>query len=136
MANNIHQQVEARVQAFVSELSELVRAAALEAVSDALGGTAPAGARRGRPKGAKGKSTTAVAAKPHGKRGKRTSEQVDQMAAQIYEHVKKHPGASVELMAKAFKHPSKVLTLPIAKLMASKKLKTTGQKRGTKYFVK
>lgn len=58
------------------------------------------------------------------------------MAAQIYEHVKKNPGASVELMAKAFKHPSKVLTLPIAKLMASKKLKTTGQKRGTKYFVK
>jgi hypothetical protein len=38
MSNNINQQIEARVQAFVQELSELVKIAALEAVVGALGG--------------------------------------------------------------------------------------------------
>ena len=70
------------------------------------------------------------------KRGKRTSEEVDAMAEHILEHVKKNPGSSVEGMAKFFKLKSKELTLPINKLMAAKKLKTTGQKRGTKYHAK
>lgn len=142
MANNINQQIEARVQSFVQELSGLVRAAALEAVADALGGKPVGAARRGRPVGSKNKVAAAAgkaapaAPAARRKRGKRTSEEVDAMAARILDHVKKTPGTSVEKMAKAFRVASKELTLPITKLMGDKKMKTTGQKRGTKYFVK
>ncbi len=140
MANNIHQLVEARVQAFVQEVSALVRAAALEAVAGALGGQTVSSARRGRPPGSKNKSAPAagVAAAPKAgkKRAKRTTEQVDAMAERILEHVKKNPGSSVEGMSKFFKVKSKELTLPINKLMDAKKMKTTGQKRGTKYHAK
>lgn len=137
MANNIQQQIEACVQAFVREVSELVRSSAMDAVSGALGGTARSrgGAKRGRPAGSKNKARAAQAG-PRGKRGKRTSEQVVAMGAKIFDHVKKHPGANVEGMAKAFGLKSKDLTLPISKLMAAKKLKTTGQRRGTKYHVR
>jgi hypothetical protein len=137
MANNIHQQVEARVQAFVREVSELVRSAALEAVSDALGSSSGAsgGKRRGRPVGSKNKAA-AHAGASRGKRGKRTSAQVDAMATRIFDYVKKNPGANVEGMAKTFSLKSKDLTLPIGKLMAAKKLKTSGQRRGTKYHVR
>ncbi|HUR26896.1 MAG TPA: hypothetical protein VM509_01810 [Planctomycetota bacterium] len=135
MANNIQQQIEARVQAFVREVSELVRASAVGAVAEALGSsTVGGGSRRGRPAGSKNKS--APAASRGGKRGKRTTEQVDAMASRIFDHVKKNPGANVEGMAKAFGMKSKELTLPISKLMSTKKLKTTGQRRGTKYHVR
>jgi|SRR5690349_14463338 len=134
MANNIQQRIEDRVQTFVREVSELVRTAAMEAVADALGGTrSSGGARRGRPPGSKNKGSSGARG---GKRGKRTSEQVDAMAAKIFEHVKKNPGANVVGMAKAFSLKSKDLTLPIGKLMAAKKLKTTGRRRGTKYHVR
>ena len=137
MANNIQQQIEACVQAFVREVSELVRSSAMDAVAGALGGSTGGGGakHRGRPAGSKNKAP-AAAKSGGGKRGKRTSEQVDAMALRIYEHVKKNPGSNVEGMAKAFNLKSKDLTLPITKLMATKKLKTTGQRRGTKYHVK
>ena len=142
MANNIQQQIEARVQAFVLEVSELVRSSALDAVASALGGgsSVGGGARRGRPVGSKNKASGAAAAPAatgkRGKRGKRTSEEVDAMAARILEHVKKNPGANVEGMAKAFNLKSKDLTLPINKLLTGKKVKTVGQRRGTKYHAR
>jgi len=137
--NNIQQQIEARVQAFVREVSDLVRSSAMDAVAGALGGAAAGGGapRRGRPVGSKNAAPAAAKSTGRrGKRGKRTSEEVDAMGVRIYDHVKKNPGANVEGMAKAFGLKSKDLTLPIAKLMATKKLKTTGQRRGTKYHVR
>jgi hypothetical protein len=139
MSNIINQQIEARVQAFVQELSALVKSAALDAVSGALGGssTALTHARRGRPPGSKNKKSAAA---PQGvrraKRGKRTTAQVDQMGARVLDHVKKHPGQGVERISKALRLKSKELTLPIGRLLESKKLKTTGQRRGTKYFAR
>ncbi|MBK8180546.1 MAG: DNA-binding protein [Planctomycetes bacterium] len=148
MANQINSQIEARVAAFVQELTGLVRVAALEAVAGALGQQVAGGARRGRPRGSKnkpsgnkasGSSAAAPAAKrpgKQGKRGKRTPEEVEAMGARVVDHVKKNPGIGVESIAKAFQLPSKELALPILRMLAAKKLRTTGQRRGTKYFVK
>jgi hypothetical protein len=144
MSNNINQQIEARVQAFVQELSELVKIAALEAVVGALGGkpmSTGGKGRRGRPPGSKNKKASgapksAAAGKQRRTRGKRTSEEVDAMAARIHEHVKKNPGQGVEAISKAFRVKSKELALPIIKLLEAKKLKTTGQRRGTKYHAR
>jgi hypothetical protein len=62
MANDINSQISAHVQSFVTELTTLVRAAALEAVQSALGGS-PAPAKRGpgRPKGIAAKPAKAAA---------------------------------------------------------------------------
>jgi hypothetical protein len=140
MARDIQQQIETSIHAFVQELSTLVKAATVESVSQALGGEgAPAKARRGRPPGSKNASARAmVPVRPprRGKRAKRSSEQVDAMAARVLEHVKKNSGTSVERMSKVFKVKSKELMLPIRKLISEKKLKTSGQRRGTKYHAR
>ena len=46
------------------------------------------------------------------------------------------PGVSIEAISKALETASKDLTLPMKKLIASKKITTKGQKRATRYFAK
>ncbi len=134
---NTEKQTQDRVQSFVNELTGLVRQAALEAVQEALGGVA-APKRRGRPRKAKRaparRKTVKRKAKKTGKRAKRSGAQVEAIAARVLAHVKKKPGQSVTEIAKTLRRTPKDLQLPIRKLIADKKLRTTGQKRGTKYF--
>ena len=133
---NIQKQIQDRVQSFVNELTGLIRQAGLEAVQDALGGVAPK--RRGRPRKAKKAPARRKAvkrkAKKTGKRAKRSGAQVEAIAARVLAHVKKKPGQSVTEIAKTLRRTPKDLQLPIRKLIADKKLRTTGQRRGTKYF--
>ncbi len=130
-------QIQDRVQSFVNELTGLIRQAGLEAVQEALGGAA-APKRRGRPKKAKRAPARRKAvkrkAKKTGKRAKRSGAQVEAIAARVLAHVKKKPGQSVTEIAKTLRRTPKDLQLPIQKLIAGKKLRTTGQRRGTKYF--
>ncbi len=51
-------------------------------------------------------------------------------------YVEKNPVQSVEQIKKVLGVATKDLQLPIVRMVAAKKLKTTGQKRGTKYFVR
>ncbi|MBL8800520.1 MAG: hypothetical protein JNN27_00875 [Planctomycetes bacterium] len=128
-------QLRARIDAFVSDLSTLVRRAALDAVASSLGWPAPAPAKRrpGRPPKA---AASAAPAPRKGKRTKRTPEDVAKMGEVVVAYVAKHPGQPVEQIKKALGVEKKDLQLPIVRMVAAKKLKTTGQKRGTKYFVK
>jgi hypothetical protein len=48
--------------------------------------------------------------------------------------IKKAPGARAEQLAEALGVGTKELALPIAKLFDDKSIKSTGQRRGTKYF--
>jgi hypothetical protein len=48
--------------------------------------------------------------------------------------VKKTPGQSVEALAKTLGVTTKDLQLPVLKAFEAKLIKTTGQRRGTKYF--
>lgn len=121
-----------------------MRQSALEAVREALsGGVAPAPARRGpgRPPKAAAAAAPAEAAAPKaarktGKRGKRSSEDVTELAAQMYDYISKNPGQSIEEIGRGMGKATKVLKLPIKKLIEAKKLKTTGQRRGTRYNTK
>ena len=130
-------QVQDRVQSFVNELTGLIRQAGLEAVQEAMGGAA-APKRRGRPRKTKKAPARRKAvkrkAKKTGKRTKRSGAQVEAIAARVLAHVKKKPGQSVTEIAKTLRRTPKDLQLPIQKLIAGKKLRTTGQRRGTKYF--
>lgn len=56
------------------------------------------------------------------------------MAEVVVAYVAKHPGVSVEQIKKALGVKTKELALPIIRMVEAKKLCTTGERRGTKYF--
>jgi hypothetical protein len=164
--NNAENNIKNRVDAFVNDLSDLIRQSALEAVAEALkkGGesssssssSAPVARRPGRP----AKNVEApVAAKPAGKPGrpaksgsssaassaaaakrrageKRSPVLLAQVTDQVGNHIKSNPGQGVEQIAKALSTTTKELTLPIRKLLGDKKITSKGQKRATRYFPK
>jgi hypothetical protein len=136
MASDINSQISAHVQSFVTELTSLVRAAALEAVQVALGGgAAPARRGAGRPKSAGAKPAAAGKPKRRAKGARRSSADVDATAVKFHEYVKSNDGKRLEEISKALGIHTADLKLPAQKLLAAKAVKTTGQKRGTKYHL-
>jgi hypothetical protein len=123
----------ARIDAFVADISAAVRASALDAVREALGSPVSAPAKRGPGRPPKPDASPAPT-KRRGKRGKRTPEDVAKMGEAVVAYVAKNPGVSVEQIKKALGVETKDLQLPIVRMVAAKKLKTTGERRGTKYF--
>lgn len=153
--SNVEQELQSRVNAFVAELSDLVRRAALEAVSSALGGGAlaapkKAGAPKKAPaakKAAAGKKAAPAAAKPAaapkaaaaagGKRkpgAKRAPEEIQQTTDKLLSRISQNPGERIEEIAKALGTTTKDLTLPVKKLLSDKKIRSQGTRRATKYF--
>ena len=119
--DNLQNQVNARVEAFVAEITELARAAAYQALSGALdspiaigGGAAPM--LRGR------------------RGGKRTAEEIAQMADAFLAHVTANPGQRMEHIAKELGVATPEFMLPVRKLLAEGKLRVEGQKRATQYY--
>jgi hypothetical protein len=162
--SNAEANIKTKVDAFVNELSDLIRQSALEAVADALrkGGEvaapAPVARRPGRPAKVV-EAAPVVAPKPAGKPGrpakavsasaasaaaaakrrageKRSPVLLAQVTEQVGNHIKSNPGQGVEQIAKALSTTTKELTLPIRKLLADKKITSKGQKRATRYFPK
>ena len=90
-------------------------------VSSARGRAAGKGARKGR-------------APRRGKR--RTAAQLGRLTDRLFSQIRKAGGQRIEQIGAAMKVPTSVLKLPAEKLLAAKRIKTTGQRRGTKYFVR
>jgi hypothetical protein len=133
----IDTEIRSRIETFLEEISTLLKQAALDSVRAALGDDgAPARRGPGRPRKSATGSTTGArrVGRPKGGGGKRSSEQVDEMAAQVLAHVKANPGESLEAISRAIRVATKELKLPVIKLLSTRQLKKTGQKRGTKYF--
>jgi hypothetical protein len=137
--------IRTRIDAFLSELSGFVRRAALESVEEVLGdGTAPtrrrgpgrpkgSGRRRpGRPRKAGRRARRAVARA--GKRTRRSAADLEKIADRVLAHVRSNPGQRLEQIGKALEVETAVLKRPVANLLARKKLRTKGQRRGTMYF--
>lgn len=139
---HIDQQIRDRINTFVEQLSSLVRQAAVEAVRTALtgeGSAAPVRRGPGRPRKNAAAATPAAAKAPKARKGKRAKvspADVTAAAAKVVEYLAKNPGQSLEQIGKGMNTPTANLKLPIKQLLGEKKLKTTGQRRGTKYSVK
>jgi hypothetical protein len=116
------------VSDFTTQLEQTIRRMALEQVLEALGGGATP-ARRG-----SGRPRKTAAARPAVKGGKRTSASLDEMQAALLAHVKSHPGQGAIEIADALKTDVGTMRLPMQKLLAERKVRTQGQRRGTKYF--
>ena len=126
--NTLDREIRSCVDSFVGDLTGLVKQAAMESVQEALGGTvAPRRRGPGRPR------KTAKKGSPRRKRVRRSSGDLDATAARILSYVKANPGSGVTEIAASLRRTSKDLRLPILKLLEEKKLRTTGQRRGTRY---
>lgn len=138
IANNIHgtthdmtdiaNQVRSLIETFTVNIAALVRQDTLRQISEALSGVGKITVRRGpgRPRG--------PAAKKPGE--KRTALDLEKTSAAVFACITSNPGLGVESLAIRISMPSRDLKLPIKKLLADGLVKTKGQRRGTKYFVK
>jgi DNA-binding NtrC family response regulator len=146
---DMESQIKSRVDAFVAELSAMVKKAALEAVTNALkagDGGAPSvakttGKKRG-PAAAASKSAKAPKAAPAApaaakrKAGqKRSPEEIAKTTDKLLQYITKNSGQRIEEIAKGVSNSTKELTLPIKKLLNDKKISAKGEKRATRYFV-
>ena len=136
---NSEKAIQAHVESFVRDLTAMIRESALDTVRAALGETVTKKRGPGRPRTkrkAKGttRNATTTTRPRKGKRIRRSSEDVEALASAVLAHVKANPGQGVTEIARALRRTSKDLKLPIQKLLADKKLKTKGERRGTKYF--
>ena len=139
MNSSLDTEIQSRISAFLAELSQLVKRQALEAVHEALGGAAAPRRGPGRPR----KMTVRPGRRPRamakravkGKRIRRSPEDLAKLQSTILAAVKAKQGQRLEEIGRAMKTDTGVLKRPMAMLVAGKKLKTKGQKRGTRYFV-
>ncbi|HSC86354.1 MAG TPA: hypothetical protein VLC09_03760 [Polyangiaceae bacterium] len=124
--------ITSRIERFVSDLSEVIRQAALEQVSDALGGGSGVGnGRAGRKAGA-----GAPALKKRAKGAKRSAEDFEALSKSIIGTVGSQPGLRADQLAEALGVETRELALPIKKLLAEKLLTKKGARRGTTYRVR
>jgi hypothetical protein len=144
--STIDAQIRARIESFTHELAELVKHTAVESVQEALGGSAAPARRRGpgRPRKATsvrrkpgrrpGRLRKAKATAKASKRVRRTAENLEALAGKVLAHVKANAGHRLEQISAGLKIASKELKRPVATLVETKKLRTEGQKRGTRYY--
>lgn len=133
---NFEQMIAQRVQAFVSEITELARQQALETLSAALA----AGVGRGRA-GARGPRNGAGpprAARRGGGRdrsgNRRSPEEIDRASQALLSEIQANPGLRVEQIGRTLGAATKDLTLPLKKLLSQRLVRSEGQRRATRYF--
>ena len=125
MNNSTSDQIRQRIDAFVQELDTLIRQNALETLRGALGdGRVSSRGRRSVRRGPR---------KAVGRGGRRSSADVDSTAAALLSHIKQQPGQTISELGSALNASAKELRLPVLKLLQERQIKTTGQRRGTRY---
>jgi len=143
--------IDARVREFVADLEKLIRAAALEAVQESLGVSAPAAkaapARKApvakpatAPKASAEKAPAAKAAPAAATGGKRKKGQkrspaeLAALQSKLDGFVNANAGKRIEEIGKALSIATSELTRPMKKLLEDGKLRAVGQRRATRYY--
>jgi hypothetical protein len=120
------------VQAFVAQITELARRAAVDTLESAFGGRAGrAGGARAAVAATDGAASTS---RRRGRGAKRTAEDLEALSEKFASYVKANPGLRIEQINKELGTTTKDLALPIRKLIADKRISAKGQKRSTMYF--
>lgn len=115
------------VQQAVENLREAIRAEVREEILARLGGATPKTGLHG---------TVVRAVRRVEAATKRTPEEINLTCADIVAQLGKTPGIGVGTIGAALSKTRDELDLPIAKLLAAKVIRKTGQKRTTRYFAK
>lgn len=123
MKSDIQRELQARIEDFARDVTELLQQAVATSLRDAMPGT---GGGRGR--GRAGKK--AAPAKKAGRRaggGKAVSEDV------VLKEVAREGGRRITQIAESLGTESKAIAKALKALVQAKKVKATGKARGTKY---
>jgi len=125
---DIEKQIAQRVEAFVAELSELLRKAALQQAAEILAeqANAPGPGRRGRKQSA---------GSPR-RNGRRTPAQLARLTDRLLAEVTSQPGRRIEEIAKSMAVPTKELVIPTRRLLDDNQIASKGTRRATRYFPK
>jgi hypothetical protein len=129
---DIESELRTRIEAFVTELSALVRQEALEAVREVL--------NRNRVSLPENKAFSAprlsasLPSTPRSHGEKRSPEALFQLTDQLLAYIKGNSGQNMESIAKALNATTKALVLPARKLLLENKIVAKGQKRATRYY--
>ena len=138
--SSLDAQIQERITAFTTELRGLIRAAALEAVGEALGAGTPPRRGPGRPPKTAAASGPKAASKPRkkkgGKRIRRTAADLERLMTEIHTYLKLNPGQRLEEMAAGMGLHSQDMKRPITLLLEKNQLGKKGQRRGTTYTAK
>jgi len=129
--------IRARIASLATELASMIREEAMASVAAALGGNGAAPARRGgaRRRG-RGRPQGSSTKKARGRRGRPPSAANAALAPKVLAQVKAKDGQGVSDIAKALKVNVERVKPVMAKLLANKQVKKSGQKRGTKYHAR
>lgn len=133
-ASNAEREIRVLTDQFVSDLTALIRKAALESVQEALGGAGMPRAPR-----AAAPSPAAPRPAPKPKRGggarrhKRSAEEIFAQMGKIMAYIDTHPGQSISEITQGIGFDGTEIKLPLSRLVEDGQVKTEGQKRGMRY---
>jgi hypothetical protein len=134
--------IRALVDAFVGDLDRLIREAVWETAQASLGVGAKAAPRsapargRGRPRStAKAAPAPKAARKGRRRKGeKRNPADITKLTERLLSAISSKPGQRMEHLGKTLGASTAELQIPVARLLAGKKITRKGEKRATKYF--
>jgi hypothetical protein len=130
--------IQSLVTDFVESLTKAIQEEGAAAFAAAIGGGSDAGNAGRKMRGgsvSSGRSAARVSPKAGRRKGeKRAPEEIEALARTLLAAIKKKPGQGIEQLGKDIGVATKELALPVAKLFDAKVIKTTGQRRATKYF--
>jgi hypothetical protein len=86
--------------------------------------------------GTQGTSGSPSAGSHSGKHLRRSAESMEALSGELVTYVKANPGQSIGAISRNIGQPKSSIVPTVRKLVAAKKLKTKGLKRGMKYFTK
>jgi septum formation inhibitor MinC len=125
--SKIDTEIRNRVEAFVAELTGLIRQAAVDAAVNALQGqVSTSGAKRG-PKSA------SAAPQKAGTRVRRTEAQIQATMSKVLGYIESHPASRSEDIRAAINVEAPQMADALRRLMAEKSIKSKGSRRTTTY---
>ncbi|NUP10010.1 MAG: hypothetical protein HOW73_28510 [Polyangiaceae bacterium] len=120
---------------FAADLQSVLREQAVRDIMRALNGTAVEPSRVSSAARTFGSTPRSPAGPRKGRRIRRNQTDLDAVAARIVEYVKQHPGERAEQIKAALKLSKQDWMVPVAQLLAAKRLKARGDKRSRTYSV-
>lgn len=146
--SSVNDEIRACVNAFVGELTDLVRQATMAELVDALEnaeGSSPARRTSAAKGNVSARADRNVAVRKPGRSAEapisaskagphRGPALLAHLMQQVHSHIKGNPGQAISSIATSLHASKQDVQLPIRKLMAEKKITSTGTKRGTRYF--
>lgn len=123
------------LQAALDNLVATIRDELRTEFMDLIGGS-PHGTARPKRRAAPSPTRTPRVSKARPKGGRRSAEELQELATAVLGYIRKNPGQRAEQIAEGMGTTTKELVRPISQLLADKAVKTAGVKRGTTYTAK